>query len=66
MMPKILNGLMDFLMFIVPLMELTDLMAVIPPEYLPWYMISTVVLRRILRMLEENLKKDKPEDEMAE
>ena len=61
MMPKILNGLMDFLMFIVPLMELTDLMAVIPP----WYMISTVVLRRILRMLEDHLKKDKP-DEMAE
>lgn len=65
MMPKILNGLMDFLMFIVPLMELTDLMAVIPPEYLPWYMISTVVLRRILRMLEDHLKKGKP-DEMAE
>lgn len=65
MMPKLLNGLMDFLMFIVPLMELTDLMAVIPPEYLPWYMISTVVLRRILRMLEDHLKKDKP-DEMAE
>ena len=65
MMPQILNGLLDFLMFILPLMEHTDLLAVIPPEHLPWYMISTVVLRRILRMLEDHLKKDKP-DEMAE
>ena len=65
-MGKVLNGILDFLMFIVPLLELTEIMAVIPPEYLPWYMISTVILRRALRMLEDHLKKDEVNDEMAE
>ena len=50
---KLLDYLLDFLMFVVPILELSDLMAFIPPEYLPWYMISTVVLRRLLRLLEE-------------
>ena len=53
---KLLDYLLDFLMFVVPILELSDLMAFIPPEYLPYYMISTVVLRRLLRLLEDKLR----------
>lgn len=54
-MKKTLELLLDFLMFVVPILELTDVMTFIPPEWLPYYMISTVVLRRLLRLLEEKL-----------
>ena len=54
-MKKSLELLLDFLMFVVPILELTDVMTFIPPEWLPYYMISTVVLRRLLRLLEEKL-----------
>lgn len=54
-MKKALELLLDFLMFVVPILELTDFMSFIPPEWLPYYMISTVVLRRLLRLLEEKL-----------
>ena len=54
-MANILNYILDFLMFVVPLMELSEVATIIPPEWLPWYMLSTVVLRRALRMLEEKL-----------
>ena len=53
---KLLDYFLDFLMFVVPILELSDLMAFIPPEWLPWYMITTVVLRRLLRLLEEKLR----------
>ncbi len=55
-MKKALEWLLDFLMFVVPILELTDVMTFIPPEYLPYYMISTVVLRRLLRLLEDKLR----------
>jgi hypothetical protein len=42
-------------MIIVPILEITELMAVIPLEYLPWYMLATVLLRRGLRLLQEKL-----------
>ncbi len=45
-------------MFIVPILELSELVTFIPPEYLPWYMLATVVLRRVLRLLEEKLSVD--------
>jgi len=54
---KLLNWTFDILMFIVPIMEMTDLLAIVPPGYLPYYMLATVVLRRLLRILEEHLKK---------
>jgi len=54
-MKKALELLLDFLMFVVPILELTDLMTFIPNEWLPYYMIATVVLRRLLRLLEEKL-----------
>ncbi len=54
-MSKALNLLLDFLMFVVPILELTDMMTFIPPEWLPYYMITTVVLRRLLRLLEDKL-----------
>ena len=55
-MKKALEWLLDFLMFVVPILELSDLMAFIPPEWLPYYMITTVVLRRLLRLLEDKLR----------
>jgi hypothetical protein len=42
-------------MIIVPVLELTEMVAVIPIEYLPWYMLGTVLLRRAVRVLEEKL-----------
>ena len=55
-MKKALEILLDFLMFVVPILELTDLMTFIPVEWLPYYMITTVVLRRLLRLLEDKLR----------
>lgn len=63
-MVKFLNFVLDFLMFVVPLLELSEVASIIPPEWLPWYMLSTVVLRRALRMLEDKLKRTS-KDEMA-
>lgn len=54
-MKNALNWLLDFLMFVVPILELTDMMTFIPAEWLPYYMITTVVLRRLLRLLEDKL-----------
>jgi len=53
---KSLELLLDFLMFVVPILELTDMMTFIPAEWLPYYMITTVVLRRLLRLLEDKLR----------
>lgn len=52
---KWLEWFMDFLMFIVPILEMTEIVAVIPQQYLPYYMIATVILRRALRKLEDRL-----------
>ncbi len=54
-MAKALNYILDFLMFVVPILELSEVTTVIPPDWLPWYMLSTVILRRALRLLEEYL-----------
>lgn len=55
MITKLLNFFVDFLMFVIPILELSEMLAVIPPEWLPWYMLGTVILRRTLRLLEEHL-----------
>ncbi|RTL05369.1 hypothetical protein EKK58_08190 [Candidatus Dependentiae bacterium] len=55
---KLVNWLLDTLMFIVPILELSELMAIIPVEYLPYYMLATVILRRALRLVEEHIAKD--------
>lgn len=52
---KVLNAILDFLMFVVPILELSELVAVVPPDWLPWYMLATVILRRFVRMLEDIL-----------
>jgi hypothetical protein len=52
-MAKFLRWTLDILMFIVPVLELTELIQFIPMEYLPWYMLTTVLLRRTLRTLGE-------------
>ena len=54
-MKKALNYFLDFLMFVVPILELTEIMTLISPAYLPHYMISTVVLRRLVRLMEDYL-----------
>lgn len=61
-MSKALNYLLDFLMFVVPILELSDMMTFIPAEWLPWYMITTVVLRRLLRLLEDKLNAASKDD----
>ena len=55
-MVKLLNYLLDVLLFIVPILELTEVVTFIPTEYLPWYMLASVILRRLMRMLEEKLR----------
>jgi hypothetical protein len=56
-MIKFLHLSLDALLFIVPILELSELLAIIPPEYLPYYMLATVLLRRVVRLLEEHLAK---------
>lgn len=58
-MAKLLNYTLDFLMFVVPILELSEVATIIPPDWLPWYMLTTVILRRALRMLEDKLKRNK-------
>jgi hypothetical protein len=59
---KFLHWLLDFLMLVVPFLELTEVIAVIPIEYLPYYMLVTVVARRGIRMLEEHLNVKRSQD----
>ena len=54
-MIKALNYFLDFLLFIVPILELTEVVSLINPAYLAHYMISTVVIRRLVRVLEDYL-----------
>lgn len=58
MFKKTLNLVLDALMFVVPIMELTEMVAIIPVEYLPFYMLGTVILRRSVRLLEDYLAED--------
>lgn len=60
MLRKTLNFVLDLLMFVVPILELTEMVAVIPTEYLPFYMLGTVILRRSVRLLEEYLDDGNP------
>lgn len=55
-MIKLLNYTLDTLLFVVPFLELTEVLPLIPVEYLPWYMLGTVVVRRLVRILEDHLK----------
>jgi hypothetical protein len=59
---KTLNYVLDFLMMVVPILELTELIAIIPIEYLPYYMLSAVIARRAIRMLEDHLNVKRTED----
>ncbi len=52
-MMKLLDWFMDGLMFVVPILEMTEVMSFIPPEYLPVYMITVTVARRALRLWED-------------
>jgi hypothetical protein len=45
-------------MLVVPVLELTELVAIIPVEYLPYYMLAAVLARRGIRMVEQHLGKD--------
>lgn len=49
----IINSSLDALMFVVPILELSGVMALIPAEYLPVYMLTVTGLRRLIRILEE-------------
>lgn len=54
---KTLNAVLDILLFVVPVLEVSELIAVIPYEYLPWYMLGALILRRTARYLEDYLEK---------
>lgn len=56
---KLLNWTLDGLLFVVPILEVTELIAVIPGEYLAWYMLTALILRRAVRILEDYLRKEK-------
>jgi hypothetical protein len=56
---KLLNWTLDGLLFVVPILEVTELIAVIPGEYLAWYMLVALILRRAVRILENHLRKEK-------
>lgn len=58
---KMLHGALDTLMIVVPFLEITEVIAVIPIEWLPWYMLGTVLLRRLLRILEGRLNAKTPD-----
>lgn len=53
-----LNLFLDGLMFIVPLLELVGGMNVIPPDWLPWYIVGMVILRRLVRILQKWLHRE--------
>lgn len=55
---KFLNRTLDGLLFLVPILELAEIIAVIPSEYLAWYMLAALFLRRAARLLENYLRKD--------
>lgn len=54
---KTLNAVLDTLLFVVPVLEVSELIAVIPHEYLAWYMLGALILRRSARYLEDYLEK---------
>lgn len=56
MLKQLTNSTLDGLMFVVPILELSGVMALIPPEYLPVYMLAITGLRRLVRILEEAKK----------
>lgn len=58
---KFANWVLDFLMMAVPFLELTEVIAIIPVEYLPYYMLATVIARRGIRMLEDYVGKRRAE-----
>lgn len=59
---KLLNWVLDALMFVVPILEITELIAIIPPEWLPLYMLGAVLLRRLVRIIEEKFHVGRVED----
>jgi hypothetical protein len=59
-MQKYLNNLLDVLLFVIPLLDLLILPVMssgeatmfIPPEYMGYYMLAVVILRRVARLVE--------------
>lgn len=59
-MQKYLNNLLDVLLFVIPLLDLLivpimssgEATVFIPPEYMGYYMLAVVVLRRVARLVE--------------
>lgn len=41
----------NFLMAIVPVLELVEVIDTLPPEFLPWYALIMVVANTVLRLL---------------
>ena len=66
-MQKAFNGFLDALLFVVPLLDLFILPVMtsgeassfIPPQYMGYYMLAIVILRRVARLLEDRRVKGK-------
>jgi hypothetical protein len=66
-MQKAFNGFLDALLFVVPLLDLFiipvlssgEASSFIPPQYIGYYMLAIVVLRRVARLLEDRHAKGK-------
>lgn len=43
--------LVNALLMIIPLLEMTELHAVLPPDYLPWVLFAAAVGNIVLRLL---------------
>jgi hypothetical protein len=54
---KLSHIVLDTLLFVVPILEVSEMIAIIPTEYLPLYMLGTLILRRLVRLLEEVMEK---------
>lgn len=59
---KFVNWSLDFLLFIIPILELSEVVAIIPVEYLPWYMLITVLIRRAVRIVEDKIEDKNDKD----
>lgn len=53
----VLDYVLDGLMFVVPVLEMTEITALIPAEWLPVYMLVSVGGRRAIRILQNILNK---------
>lgn len=43
--------IVNVLFMVVPILEMTEMTAIIPKEYLPWYVLGVAIVNMVLRTL---------------